>query len=678
MELGYLLSVFWFAFISWTYGYSVLWITKATLQKNPIIRFIETFAIGFATFSFIAIIFDILHIPLLLPIYIVLGAVVTIIAIALELNGMRSAKTTASSWELRETICVVIVILAAVGVFFLLHNGSNAYPYLEDDDPWSHVQSVSYVGRMNTYDVPVPPDYSGPTYAFYLEPYPPNYDVIMGLEWQQNHDATWTLKFFNALICALAIVFTFLLAKDYLGSSEKGAFAAVILAALPSFMSHFIWSQTLALAIFPVALYAFLRSLKDASWRIPAIIVIASMMVSQPIVSVVFGIVIIIAVVLIFIQESLQSKSQTKTQSTDHSTNHSTNKTSKTVNVSKTEKKNEKKSSFLQKLKIKITNTYTTTITAIIVAGSGLLLSMLYWVYQFIKRGMVGILTQHGNVASKDVSGWVTDYALQKYTLMDTIFAPHSSRIDQATGFGFVFSILLIISIIVLLVLWRRTFSLSKGWLHLHILLWSAFLLYIVFAPSFGLPSFGSSRFWAYLAIPLVLLITEGTFIIVSSITKQELVHAAIIIILAGLVVLTSLPAKIDVQTAQWPPGVHWQNPMLEIPGYMETQQILPRNTRIFAFCGGDLHPMGFNFQSDPWDPEIIAMRKNLVNASGDEIVAFLKNKNFEYVTLTVSCVKDLGENATNDLANKISATGRFIPVINRQDRPGFILAKVQ
>jgi hypothetical protein len=87
---------------------------------------------------------------------------------------------------------------------------------------------------------------------------------------------------------------------------------------------------------------------------------------------------------------------------------------------------------------------------------------------------------------------------------------------------------------------------------------------------------------------------------------------------------------------------------------------------------------MGFNFQSDPWDPEVIAMRKNLGNATGQEIVAFLKKKNFEYVTITVGCIRDLGENGTNDLANKISATGNFVPVINRQDRPGFILAKVQ
>ena len=631
MEAGYLFSIISFTILVFSYGYSVLWWTKPTREKNPLLRLIEVMGIGLAVFSFMAVIFDLFHIPLMLPIYFAIGLVTPVIALVQEIR--KPEKGWVLDWEWEETVCAIIVIIAAVALFSVFWKGANAYPYLENDDPWAHSQSVVYVGRLHTYAVDPAVREISTEYSFYLEPYPPNYDVILALMWQQNKDVVWSMRFFNVLMCAMAILFAFLMAKEFLGSTIKGAFVAVTLAALPSFMSHFIWSQTLAMCLFSVALYAFLRSLDDKTWRIPAIIAIGSMLVSQPVVSLIFGIVVLLAVGLIFLQEAL------------------------------TTKKNKK---FTERFKL--------TTAGFIVGALGVALSMLYWGKQFVIYGLRGVLSLHGDVTSDNVSGWVTQ-AAQPYTWNNLFFPPHSSRIDQAIGWGPVIFTLFLIGLVFIALTWRKTLKPSNDWHYIHLLIWMVMLAVPTFSFLFGLPGIGATRFWGYMAIPFVLLATEGTFILINSIAKEYKLRAIIAAVLLFLIILTCVPAKVAVQTAMWVPGVHWTDPQNEIGGYATMQQTLPRNTRVYSFCDTARRSIGFNMQSEPWNYDQAAFRNKKMNITPEETIAFLLRHNFEYVTLDASCARDNSAEAITTFVQGLSNTGRFRPI---HQQNGFLLAKFE
>ena len=610
-------------------GYSVLYLTRAKREQNFLLTFLEIAAVGLGTFSFIGVVLQLLHIPLHVSIYLLLAGIVPIWSL---FQSIKKKETDIVFDFGQETIYAGILLFILIAFFIFFHSGANAYPYLENDDPWNHAQAATYIAREHTYTVdPEVRELNG-GYAFYLEPYPPSYDIIMGLMRQMNDSIVWTLKFFNVLLITLGLAFCYLCARAYLNSDLKALFATIILACLPSFMSHFIWSQTIALVVFPVALYATLKALDDATWRIPAIIMIASELVTQPVISFVFGLVVLGLVALVFMHELLQRKKSKR-----------------------------------------LADRFPQTINGFIVGAAGVALSFVFWGAQLFKWGISGFIKLRGGELT---SGWGGSYALQKYSIWnDAINAPMASRIDQATGWGFIVSLCVIAAIVAIILTSRRTLNIKRGWLHIHLLVWFLILLYAVFAPTFDLPGWASSRSWAYLAIPLAFLATEGVFILLNSITRHRIAQLCVLIVLVTGIALTSLPAKIEVQTAQWPPGANWLAPQAEVPGYLQMQQTLPRNTRVYPFCGGDHRAIGFDMQSDPWDADVSRFRAYGANATGESIIAFLQRHNYEYITMDATCVRDFGEAGTQALAERLTATGRLQPIISQG---GFLLAQVR
>jgi hypothetical protein len=303
----------------------------------------------------------------------------------------------------------------------------------------------------------------------------------------------------------------------------------------------------------------------------------------------------------------------------------------------------------------------------VIASAMGVALSLVFWIPQLFKGKLFA--TQ----SSGFFSAYTSDYIIVKYKLSEIIFAPSATRIDQATGWGIAASILLGIGILLLIIMWRKTFSLKDSWVRLHLLLWLAFLLYIVFAPSFGLPSVGTSRAWAYLAIPVALVITEGVFVIASTLTKNHLLRLAVILVIAALIGITSIPAKIAVQTSQWPPGVRWSSSE-ELGGYVQMSQALPKNTRVYPVCSSEIGIVGFDMQTDYWNVQELQFRNRGLNITGPELAAFLQAHNYEYATLDASCVQKYGESETQAFVNSVSATGRFTPAMSS---PGFLLVKL-
>ena len=89
----------------------------------------------------------------------------------------------------------------------MYHKGAFNYPYLEDDDSWSHAMGVEYVSIEKTV-------FEKTSVGFhYIDPYPPAYEMLFGIIHQTNDSIYWTLKFFNALIISLSIIFFYFFAK---------------------------------------------------------------------------------------------------------------------------------------------------------------------------------------------------------------------------------------------------------------------------------------------------------------------------------------------------------------------------------------------------------------------------------------------------------------------------------
>ncbi|MEK6854509.1 MAG: phospholipid carrier-dependent glycosyltransferase, partial [Nanoarchaeota archaeon] len=116
----------------------------------------------------------------------------------------------------------------------------------------------------------------------YMDPYPPVYDMTLGVLAQTSSSVYWTVKFFNALLIALSLVFFYFFAKEFVSSRNKALFATFVLASIPAYLSHFIWAPALAMAVFPQTMYAFEMIKHDRKWLLVAGVGFASILLAHP------------------------------------------------------------------------------------------------------------------------------------------------------------------------------------------------------------------------------------------------------------------------------------------------------------------------------------------------------------------------------------------------------------
>src|SRR3989344_1543529 len=162
-------------------------------------------------------------------------------------------------------ISILLMLVLFAWNFYIYLSGAFAYPYLEDDDSWAHTFGAKYVSMKGNV-------FSGETELIrYVNPYPPAYDIFIGVMHQTNDSMYWTLKFFNALIISLSTIFFYFFVKELTGNRNKALFAAFALLSIPAFLSHFIWAISIAMPLYFVAFYALERVKHDSrSWILAA------------------------------------------------------------------------------------------------------------------------------------------------------------------------------------------------------------------------------------------------------------------------------------------------------------------------------------------------------------------------------------------------------------------------
>jgi len=611
--------VFFLLFFGLGYTTLNLSLPKIRLKLDFIEQFFLYLGVGLGTFPILSVIFNHLHVPLHWSIFMAVALPYPIYSILKYKNIFSTCSTTS------------ILIAGITFLHFLIYlKGAFAYPYLEDDDPWQHAAGVKYVALKKTYSLP-----KNLYVSHYLEPYPPTYDVLMGILHQTNDSVNWTLKAINALLVSLSIPFSYLFIQKFLRSRKLGGIAAFLLAVNPSFMSHFIWSQSLGIPLFFIAFFCIEHFQEKKEWFFPSVIVSSGILMSQPLCAFVFGIFFF----LYMIVYSLFNRSMLK--------------------------------------------------PLFLIGLVSLLLSFVYWIPAVLKYGWQ--LEKINKVGTTFAS---FNFKLLHYQNPPIVYgineiarARYTNYIDQPIGMGYVYFALFTLSFLLsLLSLFRllsskspkttrRKKDMNREALFLSIsLLWLLYSFFSLEANFFHSPFIiFPYRFWVYMAIPVAILTAWGIDKIVSYLERYGILAKLSFVVLVLLLIITSGYPKYYMQTSIWTPGANWAVPNPElvglyVMGYAKLTQLLPPDTLIYPLCQGDRFVIGFDFLSLPWDEEVVNFRKNLTMHTSQELYTLLKKKNYKYLIIDVGCMHAFDNNATkfqSFVQEIVDSTTKFKVFIN-------------
>ena len=525
---------------------------------------------------------------------------VAILHLCVKLNIFKSKKD-------KHYFLIAILFGAILSSVFIF--GSFQYAWLEDDDSYVHASGAKYVAEQYTYSTDFNPDPDN-FRRTYLSPYPPSYDVFMGLMYQMfqhKMPISWILKVFNSILCGLAIIFFYMFSKEFFNNTDKkdntdntqkAIFATFIITCIPCFMSHFIWSQTLAIIVMIIILYFFER--KN---YLLAGTGVASLFVTQPSTAAIFT-------ALFAIMWIVDSMFKKKVQY-EH----------------------------------------------IIVGFSGLVMAIIiYWIPTLIKYGweitMIGIGFSKGLFTSDtvDTSAGIV------YSLMDFMVAPAVDKIDQPISFGIFIFFLLIFGIFMLVKNYKQ---LNRE--HYIMLAWFIFCMIMVegnLLPGKLFPH----RFWAFLAIPVALIVAESINIILNSFNRKKIIPAISIacislLLFTGIIYTSAMP-KINIQISIWSPGANFMSHE-EIDGYLWMQDNLPKDSMVFNICRDEDKVIAFNMDAPIFDLQINAFRQTSNSMSPpvlfENIIYLTEIHNFEYIIVDATCSKYISNEVYPELMGLLS-----------------------
>lgn len=631
--MGLFTSTLLFFVITWCLGYplSKLLKTKQDLIELNIMR------IGFGLGGFAVLTIIIGTIGIVLDLWVILGLSVLFAAITalvpLLKDKNKKIELKFGKFKLKKSYLIYLMLIIMFIVTLQMYSsGANKYPYLEDDDPWAHAMGAKYVAmEKNFYDEGLDKDYPF-GHHFYLQPYPPTYDVLMGVLLQAYNSVPEVLKFSNALLISLSLLFFFFLARNILKSDTKAIIATFILFVNPSYMSHFIWALSLNVPLGITMLYVLTKkesfNIKDKGILLLLSIMIASMAFTQPSSTIKF----MILVGLYWVGKWIVTK----------------------------------KADWL-------------IVSAVIL---GIVISLIWWapnLDSYIKANSPARVTageEDSNFLGQLNSFFSPDSgsATRPYTVDDFFVAKTSNMINNPVGWGMGITILVLLGLFVMLFYFTSWRKKEKEWM-LPVLLWFLFTFILVNSATFRTPGFFSFRTWLLMAIPVAIICAEAVYFLASlikSVGKNfniKIPISTIILVVLIAVYFTAFPAKYAVNTSFWGPGGSFQA-IEEAIGYSWLSG-LPTDTKVFALCPErprnkelpgfeDAKVIGYGAFSCGWCQDVIDYREIAFNQTPEDFHTWLKDNKYEYVTSDLLCVRDFGPNATGNKLTSYIQSGLF------------------
>jgi len=651
-------------------------------SSNFLERNLMRLGIGLSIFPFLALILNkfgipadwkiILGISLIYPIY----------------HTLKNYNKFKFSFKLTKyDISIFLMLILFFVNFYIYSSGAFSYPYLEDDDSWAHTFGVKYVSMNgNAYD-------EAAKLIRYMNPYPPAYDILLGVLHQTNDSIYWTMKFFNALIISMSTIFFYFFVKELTGSKNKALFSSFALMSIPAFLSHFIWGISIAIPLYFVALYSLERIKHDKNWWIVSAISMVTIFVSTPTHGVYFG----LFLVLYFLYNLIIQK----------------------------------------KIPVYIS-----------LAGifGGALSFVIWWIPMISRYGLKGTLKGLGIAVDKGSGALsVGGTGDRVYTMKDFFFAQHNNMINNPIGIGAIISVLTILAFFIIIYKYNKTikddkiifmpsflisailmvFSLFKFytktlWLDdapvkitffeffsdqiflILILLLSLFsiilliinsiknenfkekyLIFVLLLFSLSFYAVNASPFkykispfrtWMLLAIPICILAAHSAITLINTTKKYtgKIGGLVILILILSGIYFTSTQQKISVNTANWPPGAFWTSGD-EIGAYLWMKENLPTNSKVFTYWNSG-PVIGMNMFTCHWCQDIRDYMDNNFNDTATDTHNWLKSKEYEYLIIDGQTAKFLGQEETNNKIKSLGESGLFNPVFQNQ---GAIILKI-
>jgi len=567
MFAEFLPALAWLLFVSFSLGFAL------TREKS-----LPTFGFGIAAFCVLSVIFNLFHVPLSWLIFLAIAIAIMAYFIWKKELGLSLPKVDGT---------VLIVLGLALLNFAVYWIGATAYPWLEDMDPWLHTIGTDWVAVTQSFSR----FYDGTNfYRLYIEPYPPSFDILMGVLHQMTPSVSTTLKFFNAFLVSLSPIFAFYAVSEITKSRNLALLAAFFLLAMPAFMSHFIWAQTLAMLMLLISFYAYERALKEPRFLLPAGVAVGAVAISQPSTAAIFAIMSVLYALAKFYENGLPALKQLA-----------------------------------------------------IIGAIGLLLAGTYYVPTVLKYGVEYTGIGLGMFPDLFTPGSSEDFSdATVYGIADYFIVQPDGRIDQHIGIGIVLGILALLGFAMAMDALRKGsreawLSCAALWLILGILGTEGNIMPVKLFPH---------RFWVFLAIPVAILAAYAYLKLEEKWPQYKA------LLFAGLVLgvlATSAAGKLNTQTSIWPPGLDYAS-QAELSSYLGIKMAFPEDTRVFTLCSSDLKITGNDMLAEPWLPEYGAFKRHAPEKSPTEVYAFLKKMDYPYLVLDQSCAKLLGNESAAQL----------------------------
>lgn len=517
----------------------------------------------------------------------------------------------------KSDLAIFAVLLIFLGSLYVYASGAFSYPYLEDDDPWSHASGIKYISIEKN----VHPD---KIYFHYTNPYPPSYDLLMGIIHQTNNSLYSTLKFFNALLVSLAVIFFYFFVKEFTNNRNKALFATFALASIPAFLSHFIWALALAVPLYFVCFYSLERIKHDNKWWIVAALCMASVFTMTPTHSTYFGFFFIIYVAAKMLLEK----------------------------------------------KILWYHSFAGLLGLSLSAG-------FWWLPMLFKYGLTGTLEGIGfNVEVLKVVGAKEAFrgtGDRIYNFSDFFIAQKQNMINNPIGIGIVLSLLALIGLIFLFLRFKENIKEENNWLIIT-LIWFIFTLYAVNAARFPI-KLSPFRAWMLLAIPVCILAAQGAFNFMSLSSRfgGKIAKYSILSILLLGISFTSAQQKIAVNTSPtWPPGGFWTSGD-EIGAYIWMREKLESNTPVFTYAN-DGALLGMDMYTCQWCDDVRDYKRTKFNETATDTYNWLKSKEYSYLIIDGQTVQRFGANESNQKIKELAESGQFQAVFQNQ---GAVIFKI-
>ena len=384
------------------------------------------------------------------------------------------------------------------------------------------------------------------------------------------------------------------------GDGKKALLATFFLAAVPCYLSHFIWAHALTLTMFFPLMYAILKMKEDQHWMWVALLMMAGIWVSQN-----FELPIkLLTLLLIYgVIESI----------------------------------------IFKKVSWRI----------FAVSGGGVLLSFFWWVPIISKYGWK-LFASYYLGGGEEATGTMVKVASsgfnplkyvkalfaaggtgsRAYGLNDFFWAQKENMINNPIGIGWVLCLLVLIGMGYVLWNYRSRLMLpEKEWLAIA-LFWLIFAFWGVNGVTFPISvARGAFRMWMVLAIPLVLIAVEGVYFL-QALGRSSFWKVSVLLVLLLGVLFTSAYPKYEQNISGWPTSGSFQGGAGEEQQYGEWFTTLPLNTKVFLFSPRDKLTIGFNAYSCAWCQHILDFRQHLLDRSGEELARFLRQEEYAYVVI--------------------------------------------